>query len=228
MTAPAPVPAGRLAGALAGSVLLHAALLAGLQGPPRDWPSGSPAALEVHFRATEPRIPPVPPPPPAAPARPAATQAPAAPAPVARAAPPAGAPHGSASVPVPGILPPVKYYTALELDRRPQPLAPIEPVYPALALSPKGRVTLALYINEAGEVDRLDIESADQTGDFAGSAKRAFGSARFLPGMRDGVAVKSLMRIEVRFGEPLEHSLGGQESVTREKFVPTVRVRPRK
>ncbi len=224
----APAPAGRLAGALAGSLLLHAALLAGLHAPPRDWlsgaPGGAPRPLNVQFQPVA--LPTIPEPP----VRPAIADPQAAPGerPVGRATPPAGAPHGSEKHAVPGILPPVKYYTALELDRRPQPLTPIEPVYPALALSPKGRVTLALYISETGEVDRLDIESADDTGDFAGSARRAFGSARFLPGVRDGVAVKSLMRIEVRFGEPLEHSAGGQESVTREKFVPTVRVRPRK
>jgi hypothetical protein len=224
--APAPAPAGRLAGALAGSLLLHAALLTGLNAPPRDWLSGaaggSARPISVRFQA------PVAPAP-AEPARVAAVLPQAPPVQmVPRPAPPAGAPHGGAQEQRAGILPPAKYYTALELDRRPQPLAAIEPAYPTLALSPVGRVTLALYINESGEVDRVVVESADQSGDFAGSAERAFGGARFLPGVRGGVPVKSLMRIEVRFGEPLEHTTGGQESVPREKFVPTVRVRPRK
>ena len=226
MSAPAPAPAGGLAGAIAASLLLHGALLAGLQPVARSWTSGAPqgdphSAKSVNVRFVDPVVP----------VAPKAVVLDPQASITERAVPqalPAGAPHGAAKDPVSGILPPARYYTALELDRRPQPLQSIEPVYPALALAPIGRVTLALYIGEDGEVERLEVEAADQTGDFAGSARKAFGSARFLPGMRNGVAVKSLMRIEVRFGEPLEHTAGGQESVSREKFVPTVRVRPRK
>jgi TonB family protein len=214
----APFPAERLAGALAGSLALHAALLAALGALPRDWAAGPgerwSRPLRVQMVASDAPAPV----PPAVPAVP-----PSAPAPA-----PQNAAPGSGTAATPPLLPPQKYYTALELDRRPQPLAPIEPVYPALALSPVGRVTLALYISETGEVDRVEVEQADATGDFAASAREAFGRARFLPGVRDGAEVKSLMRIEVRFGEPLAHTAGGQESVTREKFVPTVRVRPRK
>lgn len=211
----APVPAERLAGALAGSIVLHAALLAALGGLLRDWTGGPgdglPRPLRVEILSSD-----APPPVPAAPR-------PAAPVPEAQ-----QAARNSGTGAAPALLPPQKYYTALELDRRPQPLAPIEPVYPALALSPVGQVTLALYISEKGEVDRVEVESADATGDFAKSAQQAFGSARFLPGLRDGVEVKSLMRIEVRFGEGPQHRPGGQESVEREKFIPTVRVRPRR
>jgi TonB family protein len=227
VSAPGPAPAGGgLAGAIAASLLLHGALLASLQSVPRSWNSGAPlgdpqSAKSVRVRFVEPVAP-------VAPKAAVADPQASADRPVPRPAPPAGAPHGAAKEPVPGILPPVRYYTALELDRRPQPLQNIEPVYPALALAPVGRVTLALYISEDGEVERLEVESADQTGDFAGSARKAFDSARFLPGVRNGVAVKSLMRIEVRFGEPLQHTAGGQESVEREKFIPKVRVRPRK
>jgi TonB family protein len=221
VTAPAPA-ANRLAGAFAASLCLHGFLLASLQAVPRGGPSGqlfggpqAAKSISVQFEAPPARA--VVLDPGAAAERPAPRQT-----------PPAGSPQSVSAIPAAGLLPPVKYYTALELDRRPQPLDHIEPVYPALALSPVGRVTLALYIGENGEVDWLEVEAADQTGDFASSARKAFASARFLPGVRNGVAVKSLMRIEVRFGEPRELTPGGQESVAREKFVPTVRVRPRK
>lgn len=224
MSVTAPVPAnGRLARAIAASLFLHVILLAGMQAAPRGGPGGQmlggqqgARALSVQFETPPARAIVLDP-------RAAAAERPPVRQPAAVAAA-----KSTATDPAAGFLPPAKYYTALELDRRPQPMEHIEPVYPALALSPTGRVTLALYIGEDGEIDRLEVEAADQTGDFASSARKAFGSARFLPGVRNGVAVKSLMRIEVRFGEPREITPGGQESVAREKFVPTVRVRPRK
>ena len=222
VTAPAPA-SSRLAGALAASLCLHGFLLASLQAVPRGEPGGrlfggpqTAKAINVQFEATPARTVVLDP------------RASAAERPLTRHAPPAGNTQTATQNPAAGLVPPVKYYTALELDRRPQPLEHIEPVYPALPLSPTGRVTLALYIGENGEVDRLEVEAADQSGDFAASARKAFGSARFLPGVRNGIEVKSLMRIEVRFGEARELTPGGQESVPREKFVPTVRVRPRK
>ena len=55
MRAPAPAPAGGLAGAIAASLLLHGALLASLQSVPRSWTSGAPqgdprAAKSVNVR----------------------------------------------------------------------------------------------------------------------------------------------------------------------------------
>jgi len=85
-----PVPAERLAGALAGSVLLHAALLAALGAAPREWllgvPGGRPAPqpLTVRFPAAapvaEPAAPAQPSPPEASPTPTRAVPGPAAPA----------------------------------------------------------------------------------------------------------------------------------------------------
>ena len=61
---------------------------------------------------------------------------------------------------------------------------------------------LRLYIDEHGSVDSVTAESAERSGAFEAAAREAFGAARFLPGIKDGVPVKSLVRLEVLFGSP--------------------------
>ena len=95
-----------------------------------------------------------------------------------------------------------RYLAAHELDRRPQILSHVEPNFPALALVPTGRVVLRLYIDEHGSVDAVAAESADRSGEFEAAAREAFAAARFLPGIKDGVPVKALVRVEVLFGSP--------------------------
>ena len=118
--------------------------------------------------------------------------------------PPAAAPASRTESPLPRRALPVppRYFAAHELDSRPQVLSHVEPQFPALALGPTGRVVLRLYINEAGSVDRVAVESADTTGAFEAAAREAFATARFLPGTKAGVPVKAVMRIEVLFGRP--------------------------
>lgn len=99
-------------------------------------------------------------------------------------------------------LPGPRYLPVEELDRRPLIQTHVEPHFPALALAPTGRVVLRLYVGEDGTVERIAVESGDPTGAFEAAARQAFGSARFLPGMKGGVAVRSLLRIEVLFGSP--------------------------
>jgi TonB family protein len=106
-------------------------------------------------------------------------------------------------VPAPPALPLApRYFGADELDTRPQILSHVEPQFPVLALAPEGRVVLRLYVDEQGRVERIATETDDPGGAFAAAAREAFGGARFLPGVRNGVAVKALLRVEVRFGSP--------------------------
>jgi TonB family protein len=112
-------------------------------------------------------------------------------------------PFTARPVPAPAPLPLApRYYAAHELERRPQILSQVEPAFPALALTPVGRVVLQLYVDEDGRVERIATERDDPNGQFARAAREAFAGARFLPGVKDGAAVKSVVRLEVRFGAP--------------------------
>jgi periplasmic protein TonB len=117
---------------------------------------------------------------------------------------------GEAQAPAPAALPSPasgvprapRYFHAHELDRRPQILSHVEPNFPALALVPTGRVVLRLYLDEEGSVETVAAESADRTGAFEAAARDAFAAARFLPGIKGGVPVKAVVRVEVLFGSP--------------------------
>jgi periplasmic protein TonB len=58
---------------------------------------------------------------------------------------------------------------------------------------------LALYIDEAGLVRRVEPEGDRIPAVLEEAARQAFLSARFVPGEIDGVVVKSLIRVEVNF-----------------------------
>ncbi len=174
----APATVQRLGLALAASLIVHAALLQGLAVLPRAWqPAGGfspshPGSGLLRVLLL----------PDAAEAR---FEAPAK-----LAAPATAVPRAP------------RYVPAHQLDRRPQILSRVEPHFPALALVPTGRVVLRLYIDETGAVDAVAAESADRTGAFEAAAREAFAAARFLPGIKDGVPVKALVRLEVLFGSP--------------------------
>lgn len=97
------------------------------------------------------------------------------------------------------LAPLERYFVASELDRRPQALAPIQPVYPTSAPPEGGYMVLRLLINESGTVDRVVVLLSDPEGAFDEAAKAAFGAGRFLPGMKAGAAVKSQMLVELKF-----------------------------
>jgi protein TonB len=174
----APASLQRLGLALAASLIAHAALLQGVAILPRAWqPAGgfSPS----HPGAGSLRVLLLP-----------EADEPQSPAPSKLAAPATTVPRAP------------RYVPAHQLDRRPQILSHVEPHFPALALVPTGRVVLRLYIDETGSVDAVAAESADRTGAFEAAAREAFAAARFLPGIKDGVPVKALVRLEVLFGSP--------------------------
>jgi outer membrane biosynthesis protein TonB len=92
-----------------------------------------------------------------------------------------------------------RYFNASELDRRPIALLPVDPEYPQPAPKHASLVVLAVFINEAGTVDRV-VPLTDTPGDpLRESAAAAFSRARFAPGLRNGAPVKSRMLVEVRF-----------------------------
>ena len=178
------LPGARLPSAFAASLAIHAALAVGLvalaAGPmPSGLPALKPEGLLATLRAVQPAGAPVKPP---------------APSTRSRNANQTGT-GGSAALPKP------YYHPASELTERPLPLAAIEPSFPDGA-PPTGRVKLNLYINERGAVDAVDITEAEPAGEFEQATLQAFGEARFRPGYKDGVPVRSQLALEVRFGEP--------------------------
>lgn len=85
------------------------------------------------------------------------------------------------------------------LDRGPRPLDAIDPAFPAAAGARGGTVTLRLVISDMGEVESIAVVHAVPPGLFDEAALAAFGRARFAPGLRGGIAVRSEVMYEVEF-----------------------------
>jgi protein TonB len=100
---------------------------------------------------------------------------------------------------------PERYHLARELDVRPAPRAPIEPVYPndAFLKDIPGRVVVRLFISESGAVEKALILHAEPPGYFEEAVQRAFRAARFTPAMKHGRPVKAQVVLEVRYDAPL-------------------------
>lgn len=222
----------RLGGAIVVSIALHAVALEALTQAPRGWQAGawSPSgAATGRMRATlRPAMPGIEATPPEAffepPAPPQAseeteTQAPEPePAAVAssvndgedRRSVEPETEQDPAELPSASVLAAPFYYPANQLDERPQIEAEVEPGFPSGAAATRGRVVLRLYIGAHGEVEKITVVEADPAGIFEKSALDAFAAARFSPGIKNGVPVRSLLTIEVRFGVPAP-----QQSVPR-------------
>lgn len=67
-----------------------------------------------------------------------------------------------------------------------------------------GTMILTLLIGVSGAVDEVIVESSDLPEVFAEVARRDFLGARFNPGVRNGQAVPSTMRVEVTIGPGLQ------------------------
>lgn len=92
------------------------------------------------------------------------------------------------------------YFKASELDRRPQVVSDVQPEFPATDfIAVSGSVVLRLLLDEAGSVDRIQVERSELPNAFQESAVAAFSKATFAPGEVDNFAVKSELRIEVTF-----------------------------
>ncbi|MEO8807170.1 MAG: energy transducer TonB [Burkholderiaceae bacterium] len=99
----------------------------------------------------------------------------------------------------PGLPPAPAYLMASRLDPGPHPIDEVDPAYPENANLQEGSVVLRLLISEAGAVDNVAVVRAYPAGLFDQSALEAFGRARFSPGMRFGIPVKSQITVEVMF-----------------------------
>lgn len=94
------------------------------------------------------------------------------------------------------------YHARRELSRTPKPLGPIDITFPPGVPTPgRHSAVLAIYIDEAGTVRKVQPVDAPLPDAFEEAARNAFLAARFRAGEREGRLVKSFIHIEVVFEE---------------------------
>lgn len=110
-------------------------------------------------------------------------------------------PAASGEAPPRSLLSQPHYFLPRELDVRPGIMTRTEPEYPEAAARRflSGRVVVRLYIGEDGEVEKVDVVTAEPPGYFEDATARAFLASRFSPGLKNGRPVKVQMTLEVTF-----------------------------
>ena len=87
-----------------------------------------------------------------------------------------------------------------ELEQRPEAVSQIAPAYPAELRKARieGLVTLVFVLDENGRVEEPRVENSSRP-EFEKPALDAIRKWRFRPGMKDGQAVRTYVRIPMRF-----------------------------
>lgn len=196
--------AARFVLALAASLVLHLAVVFGVQVKAAQPMERARAAIEVRVEgASQPKIKPM---------QLVASAADTAEKKLEEPKPseekPALQPHAPAE-PAPTILPTLEiplledptWYPAKQVDVHPTALSLIKPAYPNRAAEQgvEGNVVLLLLIDEAGVVKEATVAEANPEGIFEESALAAFHEARFAPAQKNGRAVKSRVLIRVTY-----------------------------
>jgi TonB family protein len=93
------------------------------------------------------------------------------------------------------------YFSGAELDVPPHMLGEVQQIYPARARSAavEGFVTLALLINERGEVEQASVVQAQPGGYFEEAALAMLRKQRFSPPIKHNQPVKSRWLTTVRY-----------------------------
>lgn len=91
-------------------------------------------------------------------------------------------------------------FDVAELEKRPELLAAVSPVYPAALRKAgvEGTVSVVFVLDENGRVQDPRVERSSRT-EFEKPALEALRKWRFRPGMKDGQPVRSFMRQPIRF-----------------------------
>jgi protein TonB len=87
------------------------------------------------------------------------------------------------------------YYSARDLDVYPRPAAPLD--LDRLVRGVAGRFRLALLIDEAGVVKEIAVIETEPAGRLQEELRSALAATRFLPGQKNGRAVKSRVLLSV-------------------------------
>jgi protein TonB len=182
--------------ALAASVLLHAVLCTAfvLEAPMRERPAAGFAPITVHIRSQAPEVsiealvPTVGPLPAVVPRKP-------------RAAPAAtGLSQESNAAATLTLLPAPDptYYSARDLDTYPRPVAPLD--LDRVAADAGTSIRLSLLIDEGGSVNEIKLVEPAAQGPLQEAVRGVLAATRFIPGRKDGRAVKSRVLLDVTVG----------------------------
>lgn len=91
-------------------------------------------------------------------------------------------------------------FDASELEKKPEVVSSIPPQYPDALRKAKleGAVTLVFVVDESGRVDDPRVENSSRP-EFEKPALDAVRKWKFRPGMKDGNAVRTYLRLPIRF-----------------------------
>jgi len=91
-------------------------------------------------------------------------------------------------------------FDASELEKKPEAVSQVAPAYPPELRKAKieGLVTLVFILTEAGRVEEPRVENSSRP-EFEQPALEAIRKWRFRPGMKEGQAVRTYVRIPMRF-----------------------------
>jgi protein TonB len=91
-------------------------------------------------------------------------------------------------------------FSLSDLEKRPEVVASVAPVYPADMRKARieGTVTLIFVLNEQGAVEDPRVQRASRP-EFERPALDAVRKWKFKPGMKDGEPVRTYMKLPIRF-----------------------------
>ncbi|MBE0540602.1 MAG: energy transducer TonB [Verrucomicrobia bacterium] len=91
-------------------------------------------------------------------------------------------------------------FDVADLEKAPEVVSSVPPQYPAELRKAKvtGAVTLVFVLDETGRVDDLRVENSSRP-EFEKPALDAVRRWKFKPGIKDGEAVRTYMRLPIRF-----------------------------
>lgn len=94
-----------------------------------------------------------------------------------------------------------QWYTARQVDRRPELMTPALPAYPEEARRQgiQGSVVIEVHIDEYGQVREIRILEANPPGVFEAAVLEVYGKARYKPAMLNGRPVRYIGKYRVLF-----------------------------
>lgn len=100
---------------------------------------------------------------------------------------------------------PSRYFTAAEVEHVAAPVRRLELEFPQgrEGIDYYGTLRMDVLIDEKGHVDRVDVIQSTVPQAFRDHAVQVFSTAAFEPAQRDGRAVKSVKKVEVKFAPPI-------------------------